>query len=117
MSKLLEKIADLNDLVLQGRAMEAFEKYYASDVRMQENESQPTIGKEANRKREEEFLSNVTEFRSARPLKVTIGENTTMVEWQYDYTHREWGIRNYSQVSVQEWKNGQIIKEKFYYNL
>ncbi|RIA09732.1 hypothetical protein OE09_1578 [Flavobacteriaceae bacterium MAR_2010_72] len=116
MSKLLEKITDLNDLVLQGKAMEAFEKYYDHDVIMQEKEEQPTIGKEANRKREEEFFSNLIEFRSAQPLKVTVGENTTMVEWQYDYTHREWGIRNYSQVSVQEWKNGQIIKEKFYYN-
>ena len=117
MSKLLEKITDLNDLVLQGKAMEAFEKYYDNDVVMQENESEPTIGKESNRKREEEFFSNVTEFRSAQPFKVTIGQNATMVEWHYDYTHKEWGVRKYSQVSVQEWKNGKIIKEKFYYNI
>ncbi len=116
MSKLFEKITDLNDLVLQGKAMEAFEKYYDEDVIMQENESEPTIGKEANREREEEFFKNVTEFRSAQPLKVTIGENTTMVEWHYDYTHKEWGICNYSQVSVQEWKNGKIVREKFYYD-
>jgi hypothetical protein len=116
MSTLLEKIKDLNDLILQGKAMEAFEKYYDNDVIMQENESEPTMGKKANRIREEEFFGNITEFRSAQPLKVTIGENTTMVEWQYDYTHREWGIRNYTQVSVQEWKNGKITKEKFYYN-
>ena len=116
MSKLLEKITDLNDLILQGKAMEAFEKYYDEDVTMQENESEPTIGKEVNRKGEEEFFRNVTEFRSAQRLKVTIGKNTTMVEWQYNYTHGEWGVRNYSQVSVQVWKNGGIIKEKFYDN-
>lgn len=52
MSKLHEKITDLNDLILQGRTMEAFEKYYDNNVVMQENESVPTIGKEANRKRE-----------------------------------------------------------------
>lgn len=116
MSKLLEKITDLNDLVLQGKAMEAFEKYYDEDVIMQENESEPTIGKQANRTREEAFFNNITEFRNARLLKVTLGENTTMVEWHYDYTHKEWGVRNYSQVAVQEWKNGKITKEKFYYN-
>jgi hypothetical protein len=38
-----------------------------------------------------------------------------MVEWHYDYTHAEWGERNYTQVSVQEWQDGQIVKEKFYY--
>lgn len=116
MSELLEKISDLNDLVLQGKGMEAFEKYYHDQVVMQENEAEPMVGKDANRKREEEFFSNLSELRTAKPLKVTIGEGITMVEWLYDYTHREWGVRNYSQVSVQEWKDGKIIKEKFYYN-
>ncbi len=115
MRKLFEKITDLNDLILQGKAMDAFEKYYHKDVVMQENESTPTVGKDANRKREEEFFSAITDFRGAKPLKVTIGENETMVEWHFDYTHKEWGVRNYKQVSVQEWKDGQIIKEKFYY--
>jgi hypothetical protein len=115
MSALLEKIDDLNDLVLQGKALEAFEKYYHDEVIMQENESSPTLGKEANRQREIEFFSSIIEFRSARPLKITVGERVSMVHWQYDYTHKDWGVRNYSQVSVQEWKDGKIIKEQFFY--
>jgi hypothetical protein len=86
MATLLEKITDLNDLVLQGKALDAFDKYYHDDVVMQENEGTPTVGKESNRKRELEFFDAITEFRSANPLKVTIGENTTMVQWAYDYT-------------------------------
>lgn len=115
MSVLLEKIDDLNDLVLQGKALEAFEKYYHDDVVMQENEGSPTIGKAANRQREIEFFSAITEFRSSKPLKITVGEDISMVQWQYDYTHKEWGVRNYSQVSVQEWKDGKIIREQFFY--
>ena len=84
MTALLEKISNLNDLVLKGMSMEAFEEYYHEDVVMQENENPPTIGKEANRKREEEFYASITEFRSAKPLKVTIGEGITMVQWHYD---------------------------------
>ena len=115
MSALLEKIDDLNDLVLQGKALEAFEKYYHDDVIMQENEGAPTIGKAANRQREIDFFSAITEFRSAKPLKITVGEDISMVQWQYDYTHKGWGVRNYSQVSVQEWKDGKIIREQFFY--
>ena len=115
MSALLTKIDDLNDLVLQGKPLEAFEKYYHDDVIMQENGGVPTIGKAANRQREEEFFSAITEFRSAKPLKVTVGENVSMVQWHYDYTHKAWGVRNYSQVSVQEWKDGKIIREQFFY--
>ena len=115
MSTLLEKISDLNDLVLQGKALDAFEKYYHEEVVMQENENPPTIGKAANRQREIEFFNSITEFRSAKPLKVTVGEGITMVQWQYDYTHKDWGVKNYTQVSVQEWKDGKIIKEQFFY--
>jgi hypothetical protein len=115
MTSLLEKISDLNDMVLQGKALAAFEKYYHDDVVMQENQNAPTVGKEANRKREEEFFSAITEFRGAKPLKVTIGEDITMVQWQYDYTHKDWGVRDYTQVSVQEWKDGKIIREQFFY--
>lgn len=116
MTSLAEKITDLNDLILQGKILEAFDKYYHPDVIMQENETVPTIGKDANRLREEAFVEAVTEFRAARVLKTTVGENCSMVEWQFDYTHKEWGVRNYTQISVQEWQDGQIIHEKFYYN-
>ena len=115
MSSLMKKIDDLNGLVLQGRSLEAFEIYYHDNVIMQENENPPTIGKEANRRRENEFYSSITEFRSAQPVKVTFGENISMVQWKYDYTHKDWGVRNYTQVSVQEWKDGKIIKEQFFY--
>lgn len=115
MSTLLSKITDLNNQILEGKALEAFDQYYHEDVVMQENENAPTLGKAANRLREEDFFGSITEFRGATPLKVSAGENTTMVEWHFDYTHKEWGARNYRQVAVQEWKDGQIISEKFYY--
>ena len=112
---LLNKISNINDLILQGKAMDAFEEYYHDHCEMSENNQPATIGKDANRKREEEFFGAITEFRSAKPLHVTVGENTTMVEWEMDYTHKDWGVRKYTQVAVQEWEDGKIRKERFYY--
>jgi hypothetical protein len=115
MNTLKEKITELNNLILSGKAMEAFEKFYHPDVVMQENENIPTISKKANHKRELEFFNNITEFRNAEVHGVALGDNLTTVIWHYDYTHKEWGIRNYTQVSVQHWKDGLIIKEQFFY--
>jgi hypothetical protein len=39
-----------------------------------------------------------------------------VTEWWFDYTHKDFGTRNYRQLAVQRWKNGQIVEEKFYYN-
>ena len=106
---------DLNNLVISGKALETFDKYYHHDVSMQENDLPPMVSKEANRKREIEFFNNVTEFRGAEVKGVGVGDDISFVIWHYDYTHKDLGVRNYSQVSIQQWKDGKIINEKFVY--
>ncbi len=115
MTAIKNLIHELNDMVLQGKSMEAFEKFYADDVVMQENDQAPTVGKDANRDRETVFFSNLIDFRGAKVLDVTVGDNTSMVKWHYDYTHKDWGVRNYRQVSVQHWRGNKIIREEFFY--
>lgn len=110
-----KSLEDLNTLVQEGRLMDAFEKFYHDDVIMQENGNEPVVGKHANRHREMQFLDNIVEFRSASVNGVGIGDGISFVIWAYDYTHKEWGVKNYTQVSVQNWKDGKIIKEQFFY--
>lgn len=100
--------------MLEGKAMEAFDLYCDDEVIMQENQMPPTIGKEVNRQRELEFFKSITEFLGASVLDLATGEDTTMVIWHYDYTHKDWGVRNYKQISVKKWKEGKIILEQFY---
>lgn len=52
MNNIKEQLAELNQMVLAGKSLEAFERFYHNDVLMQENDTTPTIGKEANRLRE-----------------------------------------------------------------
>ncbi|MBE9108194.1 nuclear transport factor 2 family protein [Nodosilinea sp. LEGE 07298] len=106
---------DICQLVLKGSAMEAFEKYYADTVVMQENDEPATVGKEANRRREEDFFAKILDFHEAKPKNVAFTEDTIFSEWYLDYTHAEWGRRTYHQVSVQQWQGGQVIHERFYY--
>jgi hypothetical protein len=111
-----DSLKDLNNMVLEGRMMDAFEKYYHDEVIMQDNDLPPTISKEANRWRELEFLNNIADFRSAQVKGLGVGDDISFVIWEYDYTHNEWGPRHYTQVSVQRWKEGKIIDEKFIYS-
>lgn len=108
-------IQELNDLILSGKAIEGFDKFYADEVVMQENSAAATIGKAANRKRELDFFGLITEFREAQVLSVGCSRDKTYVEWSFDYTHKDWGVRKYTQVAVQTWKDGKIVHERFYY--
>jgi hypothetical protein len=114
-TEIQNSLKDLNDLVLSGKMLDAFDKYYHDDVAMQENTNNPVVGKKANREREIEFLNNISEFRSASIHGIAVADNISFVIWLYDYTHKEWGAKNYTQVSVQNWREGKIIHEQFFY--
>ena len=108
-------IKDLNKMILEGKMIDAFEKYYADDVFMQEINMEPTIGKDANREREIKWLEGITDFRGAEVKNLAVGDNVSMVEWFMDYSHKEYSDVKIDQVAVQTWKDGKIAKEVFYH--
>ncbi len=114
-SSIAELDRALNDAILNGTALQAFETYYADDVVMQENDAEPTIGKDANRVREEAFFAAITDFRGGKVLATGVGGDTSFSHWHFDFTHSEWGERNYHQVAVRTWRDGKIVHEVFYY--
>ena len=115
-STLIEKISDLNDMVIQGKVLEAFDMFYHDEVCIQVNANETIEGKRQNRTVKEQFLNSILEWHSANPMKVSIGEGITMVEWLYNFNHKIEGDTRQMHVAVQEWKDGKIIKEKLYYN-
>ena len=106
----------MNQAILSGDILNAFEKYYANDVVMQENDSEPFAGKEVNRKREQEFVNSVEQFHGAKLLGEAVNGDTSYSEWEYDVTFKGGGGRvKLQQVASRRWKNGQIVHERFYY--
>lgn len=106
----------LNQDVLSGKAMEAFEKYYADDVVMQENSDEPRRGKAANRKAEEEFFASVEKWNGGACTASAVNGDVTFSEWEYDLTFKGGTRVKMNQVAVRHWKNGKIVNERFYYN-
>lgn len=113
-----EDVKELNDMISQGKVMEAFEKFYAEDVVMQENSEEPRIGKDTNREFEKKFMENIQEFHEAKLNAVAFSEDgeKVMNYWDMDVTFKGGQRRKSSQVSVQKWKDGKIVKERFFYN-
>ena len=118
---LHEKAEDLQRMILGGDILGGFEKYYAEDVVMQENQSEPRVGKATNRTYEEQFVNGLTAFRDGRVLATAVeatddDNGTVFSEWFMDYSHSAFGDMKAAQVSVQRWKNGQVVSERFYHN-
>ena len=116
MASIRESVDDLNNRILQGDILGAFEEYYADDVVMIDAGQPPREGKDVNRKYEEVFVNGLTEFRGAEIKSSVVDEanNKALTEWHFDFTHSDFGDQKYDQVAVQTWKDGKITEERFY---
>src|SRR3954462_2474292 len=103
----------LNQQILAGSIMEAFDRFYADDVIMQENTDAPKIGKETCRQAERAFLDAVEQFHGARLLGNAVNGDTSYSEWEFDATYKGAGRIKLTQVAARRWKNGLIVHERF----
>jgi hypothetical protein len=108
--------AELNQMVLAGKILEAFDRFYDESVVMQENAATPTVGKTVNRAREEKFVESIEQFHGAQVLGSGAGADRSYSEWTMDVTFKG-GIRvKLEQVAARQWRNGKIVHERFYFN-
>ena len=90
MKDLRTLVDELNQMVMEGKVLDAFEKFYADDVVMQDNDYPQRVGKELNRQYEETFVNGLMEFRGAKVVNTVISDGIAAVEWWYDYTHKDY---------------------------
>lgn len=115
----LEKEQELQAMIGQGQLLEAFEKFYADNVVMEEPMAGRTEGKDANRKREEEFLGSLKEAHGGgvNSIASNEAEGQTLTETWFDATFQDGNRVKMEQVSVKKWEGDQIVHERFYYNM
>lgn len=116
MAELKDKINALNKLIISGDTLKAMETFYSNDIEMQENEDIPRKGKSvcinmerANLQKIKSVVSNLLN------QAIDPGKNIVFSEWQILITYNNNNKFLLTQVSVQHWLNGQVVKEKFYY--
>jgi hypothetical protein len=105
----------VNDAILAGKAMDAFEELYADDVVMQDNTAEPWVGKQLNREREIQFFSSIEALHELKLVSSVVGDDISYSEWIYDLTFKGAVHARLEQVAVRRWKDGKIVNERFYY--
>ena len=114
-----EKAKDLNEKLFSGQLLVAFDQYYHDDVVMIEPNGDTHIGKVGNREREQKFLDSVQEWHGGGVTAMASNEDdaVTMVESWMDVTFQDGARMKWEQIARQKWQDGQVIEERFYYNM
>jgi hypothetical protein len=110
---------EINQLMMEGKALEAFEKFYGEDVIMTETDGSTTTGKTTCRAYEEAFFASVTEFRGSKLLSSVVipSDNPTyeflvVATWWNDLTTKEYTVTG-NQTSFTYWKDDMVQKVTF----
>jgi hypothetical protein len=118
---LKANVNELNRMILSGEILPAFEKFYHEDVVMSDNDVDHREGKARNRQHEEQFVGGITAFHGAELKNLSVTETSdgtgiAFAEWFMHFDHSAYGNdTKLRQVAVQEWKDGQIVRETFYH--
>ena len=107
---------ELNQMILKGDILTAFDKFYAENCSLQENSAEPTVGFAANRAREEQFLASVDQWHGAELVGSAVDGDRSYSEWTLDATYKGAGRIKLAQVAARTWKDGKVVFERFYYN-
>jgi hypothetical protein len=111
-----DRVNALNQMILDGKIMEAMSEFYADDVVMGENDAEPTVGLQPNLEREQAF-GEATTWHGLELRGVAVGDQVSMTEWWMDFHYPGYGARlSFTQVAVARWRDGKIFDERFYYS-
>lgn len=105
----------LNEMVLAGQALEAFDKFYADDVVMQENDGEARVGKAPNRDYEEQFFSSIAEVHEFALHSSAVGDGVSYSDWTFDITFKDGNRVKMNQVAKRDWQDGKVVGERFFY--
>ena len=115
----LENAQKLQQMIAEGKAMEAVEQLYHDDVVVVEGDGSVRNGKAAQIEAVKQWQGMVQEMHGGGLGALTANEEagTSCAETWVDLTMKNGNRMKLEEVAVQKWKDGKIIHERFYYNV
>ena len=118
MSKLQHRVNDLVGYTHQGNFVQAMHEFSGDAVPMQEKNNPPVVGKAANVEREKQFVAYVKAWKrfNIRAVGIDEARGIALIQSDFEFDAVDGKTIKYDQVSVQQWRDGKIVHEKFYYD-
>lgn len=108
-----EKVKKMNELIMKNSPRGQLEEFYDKNATKQENDGPETDRKSAN----ENMGKMLADIKSAsyKVVSSLTGNDLSMTEWAIKFKMKNGKDLHLNQVAVQRWKNGKIVKERYYH--
>ena len=105
---------DFYSLVLSNKFVEAFEKYYDDNILVVDQRYGIVKGKAKNMENRLKLQESLTSVKDIDVRSAALDDNVSIVEWDINAEMRGIGLVSFNFVVIHNWKNGKIIKEKYF---
>jgi len=102
-------------MAVEGKFLEAIEKFYAEDASMRENNQPPRVGLPALLENERRALAYMAQLKTRVESQVVEGDRAA-IHWIFEFTDPQGNRRRLDEIAYQFWRDGKIAEERFFYD-
>jgi hypothetical protein len=112
--QILSSVEEMVVLALSGRGADAWEKFYHPDVEKTDLDGISIRSKEKVLEANHSLLGAITEVRTYVHAGTLVKGNRSFIVWDVDFDVRGSGTVQVTEVCIQDWQDGKIVRERFF---
>ena len=112
----LETIEQFIEMVESNEHDKAIEKFYTIDASIQENQTEPRVGRDNLVAKEKNTLSKVNSLVSKCIRPYFINGDHVVIQWYFRFEWKNGIISEIEEIAWQNWHGEFINSEKFFYD-
>ena len=111
-----EQFARLSKLQKSGDNEECWNDFYTQDILRRITGLEPLVGRDACRQQVQHFIDGLKGTPKTKLTAIAFDDENqvSIVEFQHDFSHKEWGEISQMQTHIQRWREGRIYEENIY---
>ena len=102
--------------VEQNAHAEACEEFHTVDSSMQENQSQPRIGRDSHAAAERTILARAKSVQSRCVRPVFVNGYKVVIRWIFHFEWLDGTVTHMEELAYQRWEGELIAEEQFFYD-
>jgi hypothetical protein len=103
-------------LVERNAHVEAIEAFYATNASMQENQSEPRLGRENHMANERRVLAKAKAVSSTCVRPVFVDGDRVVIRWIFRFEWMDGTVTRMEELAYQRWEADRIVEETFFYD-
>ena len=112
----LETLEQFITMVEANEHDKAIEKFYTADASMQENQSEPRVGRDNLVANEKNTLQKVKSLVSKCIRPYFMNGDQVVIRWYFRFEWKNGSISEIEEIAYQNWQEELIKSEKFFYD-